>query len=106
MVETAFSKLWSSLVVSPQHGDGVMADGSFHQHGPLIQNGAYGVDLTTDALAHCTLAAGTNFAIPQAPLSVLLNYLVNGQQYMIRGSGNTSVFMIPPRGRDVRDDSY
>ena len=34
LVRAAFTELWSSLVVSPQAGDGVMADGSFHQHGP------------------------------------------------------------------------
>ena len=31
LVGHAFSRMWESLVVSPQAGDGIMADGSFHQ---------------------------------------------------------------------------
>ena len=69
--------------------------------GPLLQNGAYGMDLMSDTLAHCTLARGTEFGMPLAPLTVLVDYLLDGQQYMVRGSGGTATLMIAPRGRDV-----
>lgn len=101
LVGTAFARMWSSIAISPQHGDGLMADGSFHQHGPLLQSGSYGGALMTDVLAFSTLAAGTSFAIPPAPLAVLAAYLVNGQQYMLRGAGETAVWLIPPRGREI-----
>ena len=93
LVGTAFARMWSSIAISPQHGDGLMADGSFHQHGPLLQSGSYGGALMTDVLAFSTLAAGTSFAIPPAPLAVLAAYLVNGQQYMLRGAGETAVWL-------------
>ena len=31
LVASAFARMWDSLVIAPQHGDGLMADGSFHQ---------------------------------------------------------------------------
>ena len=39
LVGQAFARMWSSIVLAPQAHDGLMADGSFHQHGPLLQSG-------------------------------------------------------------------
>ena len=37
LVSDAFTRMWSSIVIAAQAGDGLMADGSFHQHGALLQ---------------------------------------------------------------------
>ena len=101
LVMGSFSKMWSSLQIEPQGGDGLMEDGSFHQHGALLQSASYGSALMLDILGFATLSGSTSFAIPHAPLTVLANYLVNGQQYMIHGSGATAVWLVPPRGREI-----
>ena len=103
LVAHAFSRMWSSIVLAPQAGDGLMADGSFHQHGALLQSGSYGAGLMTDVLNFVKLSAGTAFAIPTAPLQVLVHYLTAGQQYMIR-AGDTvpsATWLIPSRGREI-----
>ena len=103
LVGHAFSRMWSSIVIAPQAGDGLMADGSFHQHGALLQSGSYGAGLMTDVMNFVKLSAGTAFAIPTAPLHVLVHYLTAGQQYMIR-AGDTvpnASWLIPPRGREI-----
>eukprot|EP01052_Picozoa_sp_SAG31_P018465 SAG31_NODE_1309_length_8877_cov_5.662452_7_plen_663_part_00 len=93
----------ASIVIAAQDGDGLMEDGSFHQHGALLQSGSYGAGLMTDVLNFARLSAGTKFAIPAAHLQVFVHYLIAGQQYMIR-AGSTVLnasWLVPPRGREI-----
>jgi chondroitin AC lyase len=103
LVAHAFARMWSSLVIAPQAGDGIQSDGSFHQHGPLLQSGSYGAALMTDVLNFVQLSAGTEFSIPPDPLKVLVHYLTSGQQYMLRGglSVPNASWLLPPRGRSI-----
>jgi hypothetical protein len=103
LVKAAFDKMWASMVVSPQHGDGLMADGSFHQHGALLQSGSYGNGLMTDILDFIELSADTGYAISGAPLKVFVRYLTAGQCNMLRaGKGvTTAAWFVPPRGREI-----
>jgi hypothetical protein len=55
-----------------------------------------------DVLQFCTLSTGTAFAIPTAPRAVLAAYLVNGQQYMLRGAKDAAGWLIPPTGWSYR----
>ena len=103
LVAQAFSRMWASLVISPQPGDGIMADGTFHQHGPLLQSGSYGGDLMSDILNFVELSAGTAFSMPPASLAVFVHYLTAGQQYMLRAGQGVPYpsWLIPPRGRSI-----
>ena len=103
LVRSAFEKMWASMVISPQHGDGLMADGSFHQHGPLLQSGSYGNGLMTDILNFIELSAGTSFVIPAEPLKVFVHYLTIGQCNMLRAGKGVEVatWNVPPRGREI-----
>ena len=103
LVAKAFARMWGSIVLACQPGDGLMADGSFHQHGPLLQSGAYGSAFMLDILAFVQLSAGTGFAIPDTPLGVFVHYLVEGQANMIRVGAGVAypAWMIPPRGREI-----
>ena len=103
LVAAAFSRMWGSIVIAPQSGDGLMADGSFHQHGALLQSGSYGSGLMTDVLNFVQLSAGTDFAMPAAPMEVIVHYLTAGQQYMIRAGSSvpTATWLVPPRGREI-----
>eukprot|EP00665_Eupelagonemidae_sp_cell47_P009387 gene9386-8786_t len=54
----------STLAVSPQHGDGIQADGSFHQHGPQLYSGwGYGAIFSTNVLVLESYAKGTRWAM-------------------------------------------
>ena len=103
LVHTAFQKMWASMVISPQAGDGLMADGSFHQHGPLLQSGSYGNGLMTDILDFVELSAGTSFVIPSDPLKVFARYLTAGESNMLRAGMGVDVptWHVPPRGREI-----
>jgi hypothetical protein len=103
LVHSAFEKMWASMVISPQHGDGLMADGSFHQHGPLLQSGSYGNGLMTDILDFIELSASTSFVIPAEPLKVFVHYLTAGQCNMLRAGKGVEVatWNVPPRGREI-----
>lgn len=66
-------------------GEGVQADGSFHQHGRQLYNGGYGLGFATDASFYASLLAGTPWAFPPGALEVLSFYLLEGQRKMVRG---------------------
>lgn len=103
LIRTAFQKMWASMVISPQEGDGLMADGSFHQHGPLLQSGSYGNGLMTDILDFVLLSAGTSFVIPDDALKVFTHYLTAGESNMLRAGLGVDVptWHVPPRGREI-----
>ena len=65
--------------------EGMQPDFSFHQHGPQLYNGGYGQRFVVDACRYATLLAGTRFAFARDKLSLLADYLLEGDRYMIRG---------------------
>ena len=112
LVQSAFTKMWASIAVKPhctirhvgdEQCDGLMADGSFHQHGPLLQSGSYGSGLMNNILSFIELSSGTDFAIPAEPLKVFVRYLTMGQCNMLRAGQGVEVasWNVPPRGRDI-----
>ena len=58
--------------------EGVQPDFSFHQHGPDLQIGNYGLAYAGSFAQWAQVLRGTSFAIDDARLSVLRNYLVQG----------------------------
>ena len=65
--------------------EGIQPDFSFHQHGPQLYNGGYGLEFILDTSRFATLLAGTRFAFSLEKLSLLADYLLEGSRYMIRG---------------------
>lgn len=65
--------------------EGMQPDFSFHQHGPQLYNGGYGQRFIVDACRYATLLRGTHFAFADDKLSLLADYLLAGDRYMIRG---------------------
>ena len=62
-------------------GDGIQADGSFHQHGAQLLDGAYGEGLTSAILAFLPVGHGLKWQVDGESLSVFAQ-LVLGQQRM------------------------
>ena len=85
VVAEAFDRMWQEIHVGKPGEDGIQADDSFHQHGPLIYCGGYGQGFTVDAARFAAYAHGTRFAIPADKLAILDAYVLDGQQWMIQG---------------------
>jgi chondroitin AC lyase len=66
-------------------GEGIQYDHSFHQHGPQLYNGSYGLYLLKDETSSATLVEGTRFAYQARNIDVLSDYLLNGTRLMVRG---------------------
>lgn len=84
-VREAFDGIYREMRVASPGQEGVQADWSFHQHGSLLYSGGYGLGFAIDCARCVAYAHGTRFACPPAPLSVLSRYLLDGEQWMIRG---------------------
>jgi chondroitin AC lyase len=63
-------------------GDGIQADGSFHQHGAELEDGAYGSGLTEAILDFLPVGNGLPWQISSSHLHVLAKLVLDGQQRM------------------------
>jgi hypothetical protein len=66
--------------------DGLQVDFSFHQHGPLLYNGGYGLDFIEDESFYAALLSGTQWCFPRARTELLADYLLEGERMMVRGT--------------------
>jgi chondroitin AC lyase len=67
-------------------GEGIQADMSFHQHGAQLYSGGYGLGFSGDCARLGALARGTAFAFPVRKVELLSGYILDGQQWTVRGS--------------------
>lgn len=63
-------------------GEGIQPDGSFHQHGPQIQFGNYGLAYVGDMIKWIRLLRNTPFYFDESKMTILRNYLFDGQQWI------------------------
>jgi chondroitin AC lyase len=77
--------------------EGIQYDHSFHQHGPQLYVGGYGLNFLKDATTYARLVQGTHFAYGADPIMTLSDYLLDGARLMVRGK------MLDPGaiGRDI-----
>lgn len=80
MVSKAAKSIQEELKVAP--GEGIQPDGSFHQHGPQIQFGNYGMAYVSDMIKWIKLLRSTPYAFDETKMSILRNYLIEGQQWI------------------------
>ena len=78
-------QLWAGIIVEPDGSDGIQVDGSFYQHGPLLQTASYGNDYTNSVVQLYLLANGTRFAAPASAIAAFAVLVLDGQQVW-RGS--------------------
>ncbi|MCL4481219.1 MAG: polysaccharide lyase 8 family protein [Bacteroidetes bacterium] len=79
-IRKAAQSIQEEMTVSP--GEGIQADGSFHQHGPQIQFGNYGLAYVGDMIKWIRLLRNTPFSFDESRMSILRNYLLDGQQWI------------------------
>ncbi len=80
MIRKAANAIKEEMKVSL--GEGIQPDGSFHQHGPQIQFGNYGLAYVGDMIKWIRLLRNTPFYFDESKMSILRNYLIDGQQWI------------------------
>ena len=83
LMAEAFKRIEAEIVVTEK--EGIQPDYSFHQHGAQLYSGGYGNGFAASAPRFALLAQGTAFAFAPQKIRILEDYLLEGQQWMIRG---------------------
>ncbi len=79
-IRIASESIQEELVVST--GEGVQPDWSYHQHGPQLQFGNYGLAYVGDMIKWITILRNTPFQFNESKVEILRNYLLEGQQWV------------------------
>lgn len=82
-LKRAFGAIYDEIQITPK--EGIQTDYSFHQHGPILYSGGYGLGFTQNLAQLIRLAQGTPYAFPSEKTALFSDFLLNGQQWMIRG---------------------
>jgi chondroitin AC lyase len=62
--------------------DGIQSDQCFHQHGPMVQFGNYGLQFAENMVRWAYTLRGTRWAFPKAKLDILTSYLADGLRWI------------------------
>ncbi|TDC27052.1 silent information regulator protein Sir2 [Streptomyces sp. 8K308] len=84
-------------VLRPTRDEGIQDDLSFHHHGPLPYAGGYGASLVTTVVPWVQAVHGTPWAFDEPKVRLLVDYLLDGQQWALHGDGYDFTLM----GREV-----
>ncbi len=84
LMSEAFKRIGAEIVITEK--EGIQPDYSFHQHGAQLYSGGYGNGFAASAPRFALLAQNTAFALTPDKIRILENYLLDGQQWMIRGN--------------------
>ncbi len=79
-IKKAADSIKEELVVGT--GEGVQPDWSYHQHGPQLQFGNYGLAYVDDMIKWISILRETPFRFDELKMSILRNYMLNGQQWV------------------------
>ena len=83
LAQKAASTIANLIVTGP--GEGLQVDLSFHQHGNLLYNGGYGAYYCQDINEFAFITRQTSFAPAPDGIGLATRYLLDGEQWMIRG---------------------
>ena len=100
MVAKGYDTIAKTMVVNaPDQVEGLIADGSFHQHGAQVYNGGYGLWYVGSVVDALDQVAGTRFASPFTSdrLAVFGDNLLRGHRWM----GFRDIMDFGVRGRDI-----
>jgi len=79
-IRFAAESIQEELVVSI--GEGVQPDWSYHQHGPQLQFGNYGLAYVGDMIKWISVLRNTPFQFDENKVEILRSYLLEGQQWV------------------------
>ena len=96
-VAHAFERMWDEVHLAEVGAEGIQSDHSFHQHDQQLYNGGYGLAYANDVGRFVCLSWGTRYQIPPEKMDVFSAFMLDGQQWMIRGG----VFDYSAVGREI-----
>ena len=99
---SAFNSMNGTVFVSNFGTDGIQADSTYHIHNVQLYMGGYGTSYINDMLQWSSLSAGTGYALTDTQHHTLVNYLLDGTQWFIRGQ----TLDMAANGRQVTFPSY
>ena len=79
-IKFASQAIQEELVVSMK--EGVQPDWSYHQHGPQLQFGNYGLSYVNDMIKWISILRNTAFQFDEMKVSILRDYVLKGQQWV------------------------
>ncbi len=79
-IRKAAASIQEELVVSTK--EGVQPDWSYHQHGPQIQFGNYGLAYVGDMIKWIQILRNTPFSFDETKVAILRNYLLEGLRWV------------------------
>ncbi len=82
-IALAFQHAGKELKVTTK--DGVQPDRSFHQHGSCLHMSTYGATYSLNFARLAWLGQGTAFGFPKEKLELLFEFILDGQQWFVRG---------------------
>jgi chondroitin AC lyase len=97
LIQEALQSLFREIHIAGPGQEGIQADFSFHQHGAVLYSGGYGAAFSDDCTRYVEFTRGTRFAPSLEQRDILERYLLEGQQWMIRGG----VFDYGVVGREI-----
>ena len=83
LVKQSFQRIDSTIKFT--NSDGINVDYCFHAHGPVPFNGGYGTAWLGDTARIAASAAGTDYGIGSDKIKLMIDYVLEGDQYMGRG---------------------
>jgi len=84
-VDTAAERLAREIRIARNGQEGIQPDFSFHQHEAVLYSGGYGLNFACDCASLAAWLQGTTWALSPKLVTRLSAYLLEGQQWMVRG---------------------
>jgi chondroitin AC lyase len=84
-VAEGYDRMYREIKIVDPADEGIQQDDSFHQHGPQLYNGGYGLAYANDVGRFTSFAWGTHFQIPPDRMDIFSSYLLDGEQWLISG---------------------
>jgi chondroitin AC lyase len=85
-VAEGYDRMYQEIRIVGPAEEGIQQDNSFHQHGQQLYNGGYGLAYANDIGRFVAFAWGTHFQIPSERMAVFSSYLLDGEQWLVRGN--------------------
>ena len=88
LTSEAFLSIGDTIVVNSAHqfAEGIQADESFEQHGAQLYVAGYGYGFVQGVLKYASWGADTAFGFSDLQQRVLLDHLLDGVQWFVRGN--------------------
>jgi chondroitin AC lyase len=85
VIQEAYDRMYQEIRVFPPGQESIQVDFSFHQHGSQLYSGGYGRGFASNGAEFIHHARETRFAAPKEVVDVMNGYILDGQQWMMRG---------------------